>query len=690
MVGGRYRVREAIERFAPAPGSGLAGAEFEYWCARDERRGAEVWLLLADSRGAVAAGADVVAAVGVLRLLDHPAVPTVLEVGEVDAAIDVIEVDDEVAGGRSGRAAAGAVVAAEGLLPLGYAVLEPVEGDCLADLLLSGQLTEAELVAALLEIADLLKILHDLGFVHGHLSAYSALVGDAGLLLMDLPAALALEAAEAGGLTAAADVYAFCWLACIALIGAQVVEAEFGGAAGAQQQPTAELVGRRRAWAEANLVEVFGLREDLAAILVAGLGEASRRPPIGAVAAGLRGVPYVAEATGMAEAAGAAGALGVAGLVDVVEAGGLAGAALAVGAARGAEATHAGDEDIAGAGFTSEAEAAIGEAVALFGAGAGAGIGAAAIAGAGRGGEGRVGAGAGQAESEAAGLPGQGGESAGSGASGRGAAGAAAGVGAAGTIGALYRSGREAGEVVLPGSAAGGAAGGAAAASGSVRGSAQQARGYAPPSAVTGANAAAAASGGGAAAAKRRPNRPRSPFYVALGIVVVALIGLAIYFSTSGGGSPAGHPAAAASPTLSAGSSAGASAGTGSTAPAVIGQSASAGTGGSAPAAGASGFPAGTPTPGPLATVPGTPGAALTQIEQAYAELKHVNQLPTAAAGPLTAAISQLGQEITAGTSIVPGSTALQNALAGASALPQWFKTQINELIPFLVQHNGS
>jgi len=400
FVADRYRVVERLTRFAVAD-STLTGVEYEYWLALDETRDVEVWLQVAAARDTYASGADLAGVVSTLRRLNHPALPVVLDFGEIEVEVEVEQVAE--AAGEDAEGTADAVVER-----VGYVVLEPVEAESLATVLLRGALTEAEILAVLVGIADVLKVLHEVQIVHGHLSAYSFLLAENGVLLIDLAAAAALEVASASELTSAADVYALAWLACIALAGVEAVEAEFGvgfdaasspESAAAPQLLTLDLVERRRAWAEANLVATYGLRAQLAALLVAALGEAGARPTVGALTAALRVRENAAEASAVEEEAAVAvevaAAAVVAGAIVAAEVAAAEVAAAEAEEAAAAEVVEAAEE--VGYAEVVEESAAAGE---LVGAGVAVGVGAEAIGGSGganrgrggRGGSGRAGA----------------------------------------------------------------------------------------------------------------------------------------------------------------------------------------------------------------------------------------------------------------------------------------------------------
>lgn len=327
----RYRVVERLGRFAVADRS-LTGVEYEYWLAFDETRAVEVWLQFGDLGAVAASGVQFAGAVAALRRLNHPAFPAILDFGEIEVDVDGARDAGEVGDGEADAdvvdadavdadADAADVVVAD----VGYAVLEPIEGETLAALLMRGALTEAEVFAALAELADALKLLHEMELVHGHLSAYSVLLTERGVLLVDVAASLALESASDSVLTPAADVYALAWLACVALAGVEAVEAEFGVGFDAASSPederapgflTAELVERRRAWAIGNLAGVYGIEIGLAGLLVAALGESGGRPSAASLAGALRarGVVGAGEVAGVGEVAAE-----VVEAVDVVE-----------------------------------------------------------------------------------------------------------------------------------------------------------------------------------------------------------------------------------------------------------------------------------------------------------------------------------------------------------------------------------
>lgn len=345
VVNGRYRIVERLTWFSTT-GNRVAGVEYEYWLALDEDRDAEVWIQVAASRDTVAGGSRLGASVAALRRLNHPAIPAVLDFGEIEV------VGLEAAAGSVAAQLEDAVLTA-----YGYVVLEPVRGESFAAALARGTLTEIEILVVLIQLAEVIDLIHEIELVHGHLSAHSVLLIEEDVLLVDLAVSLAIEAEAGGGLTPAADVYALAWLACVAFVGIEVIEAEFGLFEEIGFSPedlsapavlTLELVEHRRAWAQLNLVEVYGVGEQLAALIVLALGEAATRPGIGEFVLALRGrraallgggsgVAFEAGAVGLAAAGAVLAAESGAGLIRDVEEIGLVEEAVAFGERRQAE-----------------------------------------------------------------------------------------------------------------------------------------------------------------------------------------------------------------------------------------------------------------------------------------------------------------------------------------------------------------
>ncbi|HEY3870217.1 MAG TPA: hypothetical protein VGM10_17765 [Actinocrinis sp.] len=737
LVGDRYRLVEPIDRFTPASG-GPSGAGFGYWLAFDEVRGCETWLLFAEHRGRAATGADVAGAVSMLRRLGHRAVPAVPDFGEIEFEVADADVGPgaEADAGDAAESVADAGAAVDSMVEsVGYAVLEPVDGESLSALLLRGALTEAEVFAVLRETAQLLRELHAAELVHGHLSVYSVLVAERGVRVVDLPAALALESAFDSGLTAAADVYAFCWLACLALVGVDGIEVELGAGYDAGSSPedmaapaflTADLIGRRRAWAEAALVDVYGLQADLAAWLVAGLGEASQRPTIDVVAEALYAVGPGAVGAETSEAVAgsvvedtAAEAQGemigiVAGAVGYeVQVGRLPEAGIGSGIVGGTEdewdeeeavavaAETAGPRDVAPGGVEIVSEQAIeqtaGEAAGGVAVGGVAAVAAAAAVGMAA--EAVIAGAAGEQLSAERAAPAQVSAS-------RETPTAAEAVKTAEASEMAEMA--ETSQAAVASAVTAGAAVAAPAARGGV-GVARRPAATHSRSGGVGGSGGSGRSGGSSpatpaaapvaftAGAHRRP--PRSAVLVAAGITALIIAGGAWALAEHHSAPPKPTAGASGSATVHAPSPSVPGAGAGSSATASARASASASAPQASPSS-ATGSPASgtgatpsaaptTPTPGPLATVPASPGQALNQVKQNIAQAQTLGQLPAAAQGPFNQAVGTLQQEISAGASVQTGVSQLESAL-NSPGLPDWFTSQMNQLVPYLYNRPGS
>ncbi|WP_157436548.1 hypothetical protein [Actinospica robiniae] len=303
LLGERYRLARRLEVFSVGA-ERVAGVEYEYWVALDERTAAEVWIQFAAAGGVYAEGAALAGAVAGLRRINHPAVPAVHAFGEYE-----FEFNGE-------------------LRTVGYCAIPALEGETLAAAMVRETLDRAEILLALGQIAEVLQLLGEFELVHGHLSAHSVLLtatADAGyeVVLIDLPASLALETTLESELTAAADVYALAWLTVLALVGPGVLEAEFGVgfAATLEYELLAlQVIEQRRAWAAENL-EVLGVSAALAEVLLFALGEASTRPRVTMLAAAIRAawVEIQQQAAAVESAGVIEQALAVAAAVEAVE-----------------------------------------------------------------------------------------------------------------------------------------------------------------------------------------------------------------------------------------------------------------------------------------------------------------------------------------------------------------------------------
>jgi hypothetical protein len=87
--------------------------------------------------------------------------------------------------------------------------------------------------------------------------------------------------------------------------------------------------------------------------------------------------------------------------------------------------------------------------------------------------------------------------------------------------------------------------------------------------------------------------------------------------------------------------------------------------------------------------VPASPGQALNQVKQNIAQAQTLGQLPAAAQGPFNQAVGTLQQEISAGASVQTGVSQLESAL-NSPGLPDWFTSQMNQLVPYLYNRPGS
>ena len=667
LVAGRYRVVERLTRFAVTD-QGISGVEFEYWLAVDEVLGAEVWLQAASGGGASADGAAVAGAVAAIRLLDHPAVPAVLDFGEVEiaaAAIELaeaeaeVEIEVEVIEDAIVEAEIMDAVADGYVRRIGFVVLAPVEGESLAALLLRGALAEVEILALLAEAAEVLELLHETELVHAHLSPYSIVLTETGLLFIDLAVALAVEAVADSELTIAADVYALAWLACVALIGFEEIEAEFGvGFAAAAfagglavEGLSLELVARRRSWAEMNLVARYGMSVELAALLVAGLGEAAARPEVGMLTAAFRGLPVPAghERALTAEAMVAGGVFvgAVANSGAIIEA-----------TAGSAQITEVATETTIDVEAETESGAGVG-----FATGAAAGVAAGAAAGAAIG----FGAAAGMSIAEM-GM-------------------------AAPTAPAAPFSGAAAAESMAAHSASMAAAASLSATSETVTLPRISGGPGAPTAAYAASSAPYVSPSGPASPARRSTTRRRSglPMLLGTGLAIV-LVGALIWvlFGTNKKVTPVIATGSLSTTAAAAGVATTAASGLGAVVlPSVTAAAPSAS---SAVAASPSSVSAAVTSPTiplgpPLATAPSSPQQALQQIQGLVNQSS--SSLSPGLAGQLKGALATVQSELNSSTPVATGITGLRKIL-GQSGFPTGLAGQINQLIPFLKNVGGS
>ena len=636
LLGERYRLVRRLEIFA-AGAERVAGGEYECWLAVDVTSEAEVWLQFAAADGVYASGAELAGAVTALRRINHPAVPAVHAFGEYEFEVE------------------GAVTT------VGYCAMPALEGETLAAVLLREELDQAEVLAALAQVAEVLELLAEFELVHGSLNAHSVLLiptENAGyqVVLVDLPASLAVQTAVESDLSVAADVYALAWLTVLALIGVGVLEAEFGAGfavtAEAELLLAGDVVLRRGAWAAENLV-VLGVSEALAGVLLLALGEqAGARPRAAALTAALR-AEWMLLATGVE-----------AGVQAEVQAEAVAEVAAEEVVAEEVVAQEVLAEEVVAQEVAAEevvAEEVVAEEVvevarkkprksaAAKGAAAGAVAGAivaAEIAGAGTAQAAQgIGAGAGTA------------------------AGAVVGVGeVTETIPRVPRAPRPQQSGAGTGSRAGSAAGSGAVA-GSV--SAVGAVGY---------------SGGSSSGEHRGPRKPKTGLLIGAGIGVVVIIALVITITSgssnkSNTASSGSIGTATSTASQSAGAGASSGAGGGSSASASSGATSGSGSSTATSAAGSETFPS------TLTTVPASASQAVQEIQsvvnQASGELTGTQQ------AQLTQVISTLKQEIGSGQSISTGMTQFW-ALLHSNELPSSLNTYLTQFAEYLSASQGS
>ena len=691
LLGERYRLAHRIELFADAV-ERVAGVEYEYWAAQDVASGEPVWIQFAAADGVYAGGGALAGAVAALRRINHPAVPAVLAFGEYE-----FELEDAVAA-------------------VGYCAIPAAAGETLAAAVLREELDQAEILAALAQVSEVLELLAEFELVHGHLSAHSVLLSEsedsAGyrVVLADLPASLALETALESELTGAADIYALAWLTVLALVGPAALEAEFGAGFAVTTEIEAlaeQVMRRRRVWAEENLV-ALGFSAELAEVLVLALGEAALRPRAAVLTAALR-------AEWMLYAEGVGGAAEIAGAAAVAAAEAGAGAAAGVGIA--AEAAALAEVEVAeelaevevAEEAAVEAEAEVQDEAVIAAAAAGAAVGV--VAGVAVAEELAAGQAAAAGVGGAAGVVGSSGAVAGSGVAA--AAGAAAGLAAGEVTEVIPRT---------PGVARVGSGGGSGA-SGAARGGGSAAAFSSGP--VGGGSAGGSNNSGTNSSGTnhrgtnhggrtRRPRRPHPGVLLGAGVGVVIVIVLIIVFATGGskggsasassglstsGATESATASSAASASASAGGtgtpaagsvSAGASAsGTAATATAGSGGVAtvSATSGGAGSTASAVSSAGGVTFPSALATVPASASQAVQQIQTAVTQAQ--GELTASEQSQLTQITSTLNQEISSGQSISTGVAQLWSVLHSGE-LPSSFSSYVGLLASYLSASQGS
>ncbi len=336
VLADRYRlVRRQAERAIGAT-----------WVATDTQTGSDVWVQFAD-RGGLAEAADL------LGRHAHPAIPTVLDTGELRLVVN-----------------SRALAAGEGRLPsqathveivIEFAVLKPLTGRALPPKIARRPLAPAEGLALAAGVAGALVIARGESRSHGWLTAESVWVARRGGCAIDLAQGLAFpddarieteqevtgyfapERLNGGAASEAADVFALGWLLYETLIGHATLHAEYTRlVAGAGAVTTHELLALWRERARVHVVELLEADSALALLITASLAErAADRPSLDAFASG------ALEAAGRWK--GAAALVGGASAAAAVGAGGAASVAVAGAGAVGAGASGAAGVGLVGA-----------------------------------------------------------------------------------------------------------------------------------------------------------------------------------------------------------------------------------------------------------------------------------------------------------------------------------------------------
>jgi hypothetical protein len=287
VLADRYRlVRRQIER-------GIGAT----WVAADTETGSDVWVQFADHGGLEEAA----------RFLgehQHPAIPAVLDTGELR-----LVVDSRALAAPEGRAAPHATHVE---IVIEFAVLKPVTGRSLPAKIARRALAPAEALAIVAALAGALELARAEGRSHGWVTADSVWLVRRGGCAVDLALGLAfpdgtrieVEQAVTGyfaperlgtgregsgaGASEAADVFALGWMLYEALIGHAALQAEYTrlvAAAGAVT--TLELLTLWRARARAHVAELVEAGSALGLLLAACLQEnPAARPGLAAFGSG--------------------------------------------------------------------------------------------------------------------------------------------------------------------------------------------------------------------------------------------------------------------------------------------------------------------------------------------------------------------------------------------------------------------
>lgn len=289
MLADRYRlVRRQIER-------GIGAT----WVAADTETGSDVWVQFADHGGLGQAAQF-------LGEHTHPAMPTVLDTGELRMVVD-----SRALAAPEGRAAPHATHVE---IVVEFAVLKPVTGRSLPAKITRRALAPAEALTIVAALAGALELARAEGLSHGWITADSVWLVRRGGCAVDLALGMAfpdgarVEVEQAvtgyfaperlgdgregsgGGASEAADVFALGWMLYEALIGHAALQAEYArvvAAAGAVT--TLELMALWRERARKHAAEIAGAASQLGLLLAGCLEEnPAARPGLAAFESGAR------------------------------------------------------------------------------------------------------------------------------------------------------------------------------------------------------------------------------------------------------------------------------------------------------------------------------------------------------------------------------------------------------------------
>jgi tRNA A-37 threonylcarbamoyl transferase component Bud32 len=237
MVAGRYRLlsRQRLPK-------DFAAGEVPLWRATDHTDRGEVWLQFATD-GEVIAGEDrLLTALQTLRLVADPAMPEVLDIGELDG--------------------------------VGFVVIKPVRGRMLAKTLAHGTFSDEDRAELARSAGDALAALQRADVGHGRLTPNSLVLTGAGVVIIDLVVALAL--APDGPPDLAADTTALAWLLTLTHTGVAAAREAWGDEF-VNCYVTDEVSAARVTWA-ATVLTASGAPDETVMRLVAALGPTPPAP----------------------------------------------------------------------------------------------------------------------------------------------------------------------------------------------------------------------------------------------------------------------------------------------------------------------------------------------------------------------------------------------------------------------------